>query len=235
VVANHRSLGRLIQLADIYTGREATLPMLGPYPTHDAFGVEVAVAMPLQSMQPGRYEQFSQFETMRKLRSAYSNLFHASSTGATSMATLGRVTAKTFLSHCSTQSLWFEQFARGCLKRMGQTVHQDMAISIQVILELLKLMEEEWAMSGDEQRDNLALVGAYCCIAFGGSFRGHEVFLVDLYGLTKYSDSDLDLSGVPYLIIPLLGRFKNETGERYHLTPMVATTSSGIQIGLWVK
>jgi len=235
MVANRRNLDRLIHLADIYTGREPTLPMLGPYPTHDAFGVEVAVAMLLQSMQPGRYEKFSQFETMRKLRSAYSNLFHASCLGATTMATLDRDTAKTFLTHCPTQSLWFERFAKGCLKRMGQTVHQDMALSIAVILELLKMLEEEWLIATEEQKDKLAIVGAYSCIAFGGSFRGHEVLFVDLHGLTKYTDSHLDLNGVPYLIIPLLGRFKNETGERYHLTPMVATTASGIQIGVWVK
>jgi hypothetical protein len=235
VVANRRNLDRIIQLAGIYTGREPLLPQLGPYPVKDVFGVEIAVAMLLQSMQPGRYQEFSQFETMMKLRSAYSNLYHASAAGAAAMSTLGRDTAKSFMTDCPAQSLWFERFTRGCLKRMGQTVKQDLALSLAVTLELQKILEEEWERGSVAQREALALIGAYCCIAYGGSFHGHEVFYVDLLGLTKYAESELQDSGVVYAIIPLLGRFKNETGERYHLTPLVATTSSGLQISLWTR
>jgi len=38
-----------------------------------------------------------------------------------------------------------------------------------------------------------------------------------------------------YVMIPLLGRFKNEDGERYHLAPLAYETASGIKIGLWVN
>jgi len=60
---------------------------------------------------------------------------------------------------------------------MGQTVHQDMALSIAVILELLKMLEDEWLIATEEQKDKLAIVGAYSCIAFGGSFRAMRFFL----------------------------------------------------------
>ena len=36
-------------------------------------------------------------------------------------------------------------------------------------------------------------------------------------------------------MIPLLGRFKGETGERYHLTPLAAETKSGIQVKYWIQ
>ena len=36
-------------------------------------------------------------------------------------------------------------------------------------------------------------------------------------------------------MVPLLGRFKGETGERYHLTPLAVVTKSGIQVKFWVK
>ncbi len=61
------------------------------------------------------------------------------------------------------------------------------------------------------------------------------MFLVDLFGLPKY------LSMIPlhierhYVIIPLLGQFKTEHGERYNLTPLVSVTNSGIEIGKWVQ
>ncbi len=54
-----------------------------------------------------------------------------------------------------------------------------------------------------------------------------------MHGAAKYLIArDLPPNTV---IIPLLGRFKGETGERYHLTPLAAVTSSGIQVRLWVK
>jgi hypothetical protein len=33
----------------------------------------------------------------------------------------------------------------------------------------------------------------------------------------------------------LLGRFKGETGERYHLTPLASVTNSGLEIRYWVE
>jgi hypothetical protein len=59
--------------------------------------------------------------------------------------------------------------------------------------------------------------------------------LVDLYGLAKYGDESLVSDGIDYVIVPLLGHFKTELGEQYHLTPMVATTRSGIQIKSWIQ
>lgn len=72
----------------------------------NVFGVNVAVAMLLKSLEPGRYSDHTEFEAMRKLRSVFSSLFHASSEGSEAMITLGRDTAKTFLSTCPTNSMW---------------------------------------------------------------------------------------------------------------------------------
>jgi hypothetical protein len=36
-------------------------------------------------------------------------------------------------------------------------------------------------------------------------------------------------------MIPLLGRFKNEIGEQYHLTPLAAMTKSGLHLQKWVQ
>jgi hypothetical protein len=236
VTANRRNLNQLVRLWVDQLGMPAPLPSLGPYPTTDVLGVGVAVAMLLKSRETGHYQDHMQFETIRKLRSAYSNVYHATSQGASAMMTLGRDSAKSFLSTCPTHSLWFERFARGCLKRMGQEVRRDLALSSKVIRELLEILEKEWQTASEVEKHKLALLGAYAAIAFGGSFRGHEVFLTDLFGLIKYGEQELTSpSGTPYVIIPLLGRFKTETGERYHLTPLVATTASGIPIGTWVR
>jgi hypothetical protein len=85
-----------------------------------------------------------------------------------------------------------------------------------------------------EQHETLAFIGAFAVIAYGGSFWGNEVFHVDLNGLLKYNTTQLEEAGHQYVMIPLLGRFKNEDGERYHLSPLAFETASGLKIGLWV-
>jgi hypothetical protein len=141
-----------------------------------------------------------------------------------------------FTNTCITQSLWFERFSKGCLSRMGQVVKQDRAISLEVMHQLMENLDAEWQGALDRERSAIASLGVFCLIAFCGSFRGPEMFLVDLFGLLKYGKTDLRTSGgKDYVIVPLLGRFKYELGEQYHLTPLIAVTSSGLNIRLWLK
>ena len=39
---------------------------------------------------------------------------------------------------------------------------------------------------------------------------------------------------IPHVVVPLLGQFKGEAGERSHLLLLVNKTNSGIQIRKWV-
>jgi hypothetical protein len=64
VSANRRNLDQLIAIWSLMLMRDPTLPSLGPYPISDVFGVGVAVAMVAKSLEPGRYKDYLQFETM---------------------------------------------------------------------------------------------------------------------------------------------------------------------------
>ncbi len=115
-------------------------------------------------------------------------------------------------------------------------VKQDLAISIEVMLEMTRLLESRWLHSASNaEHSMLANVGCYIVIAFCGSFRVAEVFLVDLLGLKKYATMDFRYNDKDYVIIPLLGRFKNELGLKYHLNPLAGETSSGIKVKSWVQ
>jgi len=119
---------------------------------------------------------------------------------------------------------------------MGQEIRQDMAVSLPVILELLRQLELDWCSALESRAwRGIATLGAFICIAFCGSFRGAEVFLVDCAGLWSYLRALVDPNLPSHIIIPLLRRFKNEIGSRYHLTPLSAITSSGINVKLWVS
>jgi hypothetical protein len=209
-------------------------PPLGPLPVADLFGMRVSIEMLLKSLEPGRYHtSYQQFETIRKLRAGYANIFMASYEGVTSLRTVGGDKAKHTLTNSPTQSLWFERFSQGCVRRMGQDVRQDWAIPLPVMSALMESFESEWAMTKTlAQRDLIASCAAYAVVAFCGSFRGNEVFLMDLHGLRKYL---LELKEKNFVIVPLLGRFKGEQHSRYHLAPLAAETNSGLNVREWIR
>ena len=218
-------------------GVEPSLPALGPFPVGDNFGYRVAIAMLLKSLEPGRHTKGNQqFETIRKMRAAFSNIYAASVEGAAALRSSGGDRAKLAMNQCQTNSLFFERFALGCNLRMGAIVKQDRAISLPVMHALMTMLEEEWkACETLRDRSLVASVGAYSIIAFTGSFRGNEVFLVDLHGLRTYLDTPQRVGEQDFVAIPLLGEFKGETGLQYHITPLAAKTKSGLPVKLWVE
>jgi hypothetical protein len=106
------------QLALLWTqvGLDPEFPALGPHPVGDTVGFRVAIGMLLKSLEPGRYSQVhQQFETTRKLRAGYSNMYMGSLEGTSSLCTVGGDRVKHYLTMSTTQSTWFERFSAGCL------------------------------------------------------------------------------------------------------------------------
>ena len=73
-------------------------------------------------------------------------------------------------------------------------------------------------------------------ISFLSSLRGHEVFMVELGGLIQYiRDGKGEHDEQPHIVIPLLGIFNNESGERSHLMLVVEEKASGFKSRVWVE
>ncbi len=235
VQATLQSAIQLMRLWD-KVGMSPQFPLIGPFPVRDSLGMGVAVAMLLKSLEPGKYHaSYQQFETVRKLRAGFANIYMASVEGVSSLRTVGGDRAKHHLTQSPTQSQWFERFAQGCVRRMGQDVRQDWAIPLPAMHGLINSLEDEWNHPQDScHKELVTSIGAYSLIAFCGSFRGPEVFLMDLLGLRKYLQEG-DALGRDHVIIPLLGRFKGELHARYHLSPLAATTESGLEVAKWVR
>jgi hypothetical protein len=81
------------------------------------------------------------------------------------------------------------------------------------------------------QQDLIASCAAFTIIAFCDSFRGNEVFIIDLHCLRKYFQ---ELAAEDYVIVPLLGRFKGEIHSRYHLSPLATKTKSELPVRVWI-
>ncbi len=206
---------------------------MGPFPVVDSMGMGVAVVMLQRSLDKGKHDRNIQFETVRKFRSAASNIYHASVEGQGAMV-MAKDTQKLTVTECPTYSDFFGRFVQGMHKRMGDIVQPDRAISHDIMLELMSLVEEEWSRITSRNKLQVALEGAFYVIAFTLGLRGEEVPLIEIRGIRSHWEKGLD-HPTPHVVIALLGRFKNEIGESYHLMPVLASTPGGLHPSRWVR
>ncbi len=94
-------------------------------------------------------------------------------------------------------------------------------------------MEEDWEHAPPQAKFKYAREGCFYLIAFCGALQGEEVQMANLFGIAKHWDAG-GRHRTPHVIIALLGCFKSEIGERYHLIPLVAVTKSGLKVRVWV-
>lgn len=206
-------------------------PYMGPFPVDDTFGIGPALVILQMSLQPGKYDQNVQFGTVRKFRSAFSNAYHASVEGL-GATVLAKDTRKLVVTKCPTYGEFFERFMRGLHKRMGEIVRPDRALSLDLMKEIMVQLERDW---GEMLRDRfqLAMEGAFYLVAYCCALRGEEVPMADLFGIKKHW-MESGRHEHEHVVVALLGRFKGETGEGYHLMPIVSVTSRGLRPRLWI-
>jgi hypothetical protein len=209
-------------------------PDFGPYPPFDHCGYEIAINMVIASLKPGRHTtDHLQFDTICKLRSAFSNFIRAAPFSNAYPWVVGDGDGKHFqrlaLDPCG--SLWFLRFIDGCKKRMGQDWRPDQAISVELLLAVLEYVDAKITETQDSNRAHLlTLAGAFFAVTFVILLRGPEGLLLDLEGLIKERNRNTS----QYIILALWGEIKGEHHERAHLLPSVNRTGSGIKIREWV-
>jgi hypothetical protein len=115
---------------------------------------------------------------------------------------------------------------------MGGIYKPDLAITSEIMVAYLDIVKQKISGSTEEvERHKWISLGAYSALCVCGSLRGNEGFLLDLYGLRLYLNEGKDPADPQaHVVAPLLGRFKNEIGEKYHLILLAPLTKSGIQM-----
>ena len=100
----------------------APLPLvMGPWEIEDDMGMQMAIELLRASQRQGKnYKEYVQFDSIRKLRSAYANIFKASPALSKQCFLLkgdgGRICQ---LMNMPSDSPLFQKFMIGCEKRMG--------------------------------------------------------------------------------------------------------------------
>lgn len=195
-----------------------------------------ACAMLIRTLNPGRNSEMVQFETARKARSTVSNYFHTIPCG-TSLATVGYgERGGSFFSNSPTNSYWFKRFMQGCHKRMGNVWIPDKALTLDVLIACLRILETEYVDSLPGQRRlEVALTGAMLVASFMAALRGEEIPLIDIGMMKKYWREACDYSRKPHVQLALVGRFKQTNGAyRVFVQHLAVETSSGVEVKLWM-
>jgi hypothetical protein len=206
----------------------------GALPDFDHCGYEVAINIVLYSRRPGAHSnEYTQFDTVRKLRTAYSN--HCRSTAQANRSSWSIGDTKGKYQRLGTDpcgSFWFYRFMEGMKRRMGQDWRPNKAISKTLMLRVLK--EAEVRIDGATSPAELnrwIVFNTYATVCYVVSLRGSEGLLLDLGGLNR----KWGVGREKYVVIALLGKIKGETGDRAHLLPCVVKTSSGIKVRMVLK
>jgi hypothetical protein len=194
--------------------------------------------MVLASMGKGRHADYLQWDTIRQYRTAFANVHRASASVFKQPSVfVDEKGGSKRLSMVATHSEWFERFAQGCEKRMGAIYKPDLAITSAIMGSYLEAVQTRIDQTANESERHLwTSVGAFSALCFCASLRGHEGFFLDLHGLRTYiNEGKGDQCLKPHVVAPLLGRFKNEVGERYHLVLLAPVTNSGIRVRYWLE
>jgi hypothetical protein len=148
---------------------DTAIPLMGPYPLTDTFGMKAAMGVLERSLDPGKYATHVQWDTFRKSRSAITNGAQAGVSGLED--TIGAYEKKrVWISKVPTHIFLFCPFAAGIHRQVGDVKKQDEAVTIDQMHMMEKLLEKRWcgAKTEVEKRDTLRL-GAWI---FGGFCTG---------------------------------------------------------------
>ena len=225
---------RMIAINEDTFGMPDLFPSMGPHPLEDNWGMGLAIVMLHKSLDKGRYRSTVQFETVRKLRAAYSNVWGASKHTMT-QGVMARDVMKIFVTNCPSHCLWFERFIKGMHCRMGDERRPDVALSRMVMLLMMEYanMDYQSSILVDRKRF-IARASLFYLSTFLGGLRGEEVpRIIRKYFIMLNKESQVHV--LPHCVLPLYGSFKGEGGvARCFVLRVSSKTKNGFDMLKWV-
>ena len=104
-------------------------------------------------------------------------------------------------------------------------------------MELLKKFDAVLGSGEEDQsrKQDVVIVGAAVVVLFGGTLCGGEVLLMESSELCKRITDGRRHSKTPHVVVPLMGHFKGETGERNVLLALANEFVSGLPMRVWLE
>ena len=238
VQGNTREMARSMGiLSSLRISSPTSIHRRGPYPIEDVMGMIPAMISLQRSLDKGRNSKTIQWDTMRGVRSTFSNFIHTTISG-TRGAVLSDGRRSTRITESVANSLWFKRFMDGCHERMGDVKIQDAAMSIELLLELEKLLDIQFQQLKEGKVDQslfeIVTLGASLTLCFSSALRGEELAHIRLMETIAFTKQGLKHPRNPHILLALEGRFKGLIARQKHKIPLVLTTRSGIPNKKWL-
>ena len=100
------------------------------------------------------------------------------------------------------------------------------------MLELLEVRVQQ-ASTTQKARRMAIMTAAVLVVGYCGALRGGEICLMEATEFCQRIEAGRT-DERKHIVVPLMGRFKNETGERNVLLVLVESTQSGIAVQKWL-
>jgi hypothetical protein len=235
-------LKKAIWMCDDLDMERIDLP-IGAWPVGDNMGFRLAITMLRASQEKGRNDtSYIQFDSIQKLRSAFSNMYENSAKGNQTVLGFRGDKGRAYrYSSCETESQLFSKFIRGLESRMGRMLQSNIGVHHKILINIVKNYDKELANASVpfKQKRIIIVTGAYLMICFGASLCGNEGLYLEASSLMSLIKLDNTLEeieeGLGHVCIPLLGRFKSEIGEDKHVAVVTNTSKSGLRFRLWLE
>jgi hypothetical protein len=216
-------------------GMPSLTPPMGPFPLEDSLGMRIAVAVLDRSLDPGTYDDFVQWETFRRTRSAVTNIAQAGAFGlGASVGAYER--RKMWISEVVTHSFWFSRFMSGLHKRVGEVKKRDEAMTIDVVHAIQDILHAEWGKTDDPKiRRRIAEMGTWIIGGFCVGLRGEEMLLIEFAGTAKSLRHLLDPK-LPHFVLIISGRTKGIqlSGSKFGIPCVSVTEGTHLRPGIWL-
>ena len=209
----------------------------GPFDQSDDFGMIPAVVSLQRSLDRGKNSKTIQWDTMRGMRSAYSNFIHTTPQGVKG-AVLSDGKRSTHITESASNSIWFKRFMQGSHERMGDVKLQDAAMSVDLVIALQELLKKELTLAKDNRDKHaqfkITTLGAALALGFSSALRGEELGHIRLHDTIVFTTQGLRHPTKRHVLLALEGRFKGMIARQKHKIPLCPTTASGIENEDWL-
>ena len=235
-----QSLGRVKTMISQWKGRYGVspFPIITPWKVGDDMGMKAVIVLLEKSLDPGKLADYTQFDTCRQYRSTLSNMFYATAAAVEKGQSMKSLQGKVFhLAQDPFQTALVERFVRGMKSRMPVESLRNLPLSGLVVRRLLDVIESEWVEPSTPAARTrlLAMVGAYISLTYSYSLRGNEGFWVDGDLLVENIEVGKYDSPIPHVLVPVIGFFKGESGERMHVFSIANNNKSGTRPRIWLE
>ncbi len=242
VRSNLGLLRRAAKTEDTFGCVNKIIPAVGPYPLEDTFGMGAAIAVLDKSMDPGRYEVYVQWATFRKMRSSLTNVGQAGC-GGLGDAIGASDKNRTWVTGVDTHKFFFSRFMNGIHRRVGEEVRRDEPVTIGVMKEIQRTLEERWATETRMVRPSkarlirLALTGYWFVVGFCTAVRGEENGLIEFKGthasLENLSSPPEGLEKHFESVIAGPTKGNRLSGSKFAIPCVSETKGNGLRPGIW--